>query len=142
MQSMLKEKLWAYIVHNNPELMVSLQEDFSVTKYLGEKISSIMPMAEQLLSENRPLYSIEEICLDSMTEELKPSRYLYIHTVIEEEFNLDYERLKENGVLTYEVINLIEACKDIFNDFGFSRENEEDRHLKYAIIGQVHQYLL
>ncbi|RZM27617.1 MAG: hypothetical protein EOO88_12250 [Pedobacter sp.] len=142
MQSMLKEKLWAYIVHNNPELMVSLQEDFSVTKYLEEKVNDIMPMAERLLSENRPLYSIEEICLDTMTEELKPSRYLYIRSVIEEEFNLDYERLKENGVLTYEVINLIEACKGIFNDFGFSRENEEDRHLKYAIIGEVHQYLL
>jgi hypothetical protein len=142
MQSMLKEKLWAYIVHNNPELMVGLQEDFSVTQYLEEKVNGIMPMAEQLLSENTPLYSIEEICLNIMTEELKPSRYLYICSVIEEEFNLDYERLKENGVLTYEVINLIEACKGIFNDFGFSRENEEDRHLKYAIIGEVHQYLL
>lgn len=142
MQSMLKEKLWAYIVHNNPELMVSLQEDFSVTKYLEEKVNGIMPMAEQLLSENRPLYSTIEICLDTMTEELRPSRYLYIRSVIEEEFNLDYERLKENGVLTYEVINLIEACKGIFNDFGFSRENEEERHLKYAIIGQVHEYLL
>ncbi len=142
MQSTLKDKLWAYIVHNNPELMVSLQEDFSVTKYLEEKVNGIMPVAEQLLSENRPLYSIVEICLDTMTEELKPSRYLYIRSVIEEEFNLDYERLKENGVLTYEVINLIEACKGIFNDFGFSRENEEDRHLKYAIIGEVHRYLL
>lgn len=142
MQSMLKEKLWAYIVHNNPELMVGLQEDFSVTKYLEEKVNSIMPMAEQLLSENRPLYSIEEICLDTMTEELRPSRYLYIRSVIEEEFNLDYERLKENRVLTYEVINLIEACKGIFNDFDFSRKKEEDRHLKYAIIGQVHEYLL
>lgn len=142
MQTMLKEKLWAYIVHNNPELMVNLQEDFSVTKYLEEKVNGIMPMAEQLLSENRPLYSIEGICLDTMTEELKPSKYLYIRSVIEEEFNLDYERLKENGVLTYEVINLIEACQGIFSDFGFSRENEEDRHLKYAIIGQVHEYLL
>lgn len=142
MQSMLKEKLWAYIVHNNPELMVNLQEDFSVTKYLEEKVNGIMPIAEQLLSENRPLYSIEGICLDTMTEELKPSKYLYIRSVIEEEFNLDYERLKENGVLTYEVINLIEACQGIFSDFDFSRENEEDRHLKYAIIGQVHEYLL
>jgi hypothetical protein len=142
MQSMLKEKLWAYIVHNNPELMVSLQEYFSVTKYLEEKVNGIMPMAERLLSENRPLYAIAEICLDSMTEELKPSRYLYIRSVIEEEFNQDYERLKENGVLTYEVINLIEVCKGIFNDFGFSRENEENRHLKYAIIGEVQQYLL
>ena len=141
MQSMLKEKLWAYIVHNNPELMVNLQEDFSVTKYLDEKVNGIMPAAERLLSENRPFYSIEEICLDTMTEDLKPSRYLYIRSVIEEEFNIDYEQLRENGVLTYEVINLIEACKGIFGDFGFSAENEEDRHLRYAIIGMVQEDL-
>lgn len=141
MQGMLKEKLWSYIVQNNPELMVSLQEDFYVTKYLEEKVNGVMPFAENLLSQNRPLYTIEEICLDNMTEELKPSRYLYISSVIEEEFNMDYERWRESGVLTYEVINLIEACKDIFNDFGFSLENEEDRHLKYAIIGQINEYL-
>lgn len=141
MQRMLKEKLWTYIVHNNPELMVSLQEDFSVTKYLEEKVNGVMPLAENLLSQNRPSYTIEEICLDAMTEDLKPSRFLYIRSVIEEEFNMDYERWRESGVLTYEVINLIEACKDIFNDFGFSLENEEDRHLKYAIIGQINEYL-
>jgi hypothetical protein len=76
-----------------------------------------------------------------MTEELRPSRYQYIRSVIEEEFNSDYERMKENGTLTYEVVNLIETCKSIFNDFGFNSENEANRHLRYAIIGQVHDYL-
>jgi hypothetical protein len=142
MQNMLKEKLWTYIVHNNPDLMFSLQEDYSVTRYLEEKINAIMPIAEQFLSEGRPIYAIEELCLETMTEELKPSRYLYIRSVIEEEFKQDFDRLKENGILTYEIVNLIEACKGIFSDFGFSSENEEDRHLKYAIIGQVHDYLL
>ncbi len=47
-----------------------------------------MPLAENLLSQNRPSYTIEEICLDAMTEDLKPSRFLYIRSVIEEEFNM------------------------------------------------------
>lgn len=138
---MLTEKLWAYIVHNNPDLMFTLQESYSVTRYLQEKVNAVMPMIEQLLDKGRPPYIIEELCLDAMTEELRPSRYQYIRSVIEEEFNSDYERMKENGTLTYEVVNLIETCKSIFNDFGFNSENEANRHLRYAIIGQVHDYL-
>lgn len=100
-----------------------------------------MPMAAQLIDEGKPPYIIEELCLNAMTEELKPSRYQYIRSVIEEEFNADYERMKESGTLTYEVVNLIEACKGIFSDFDFNSENESNRHLRYAIIGQVHDYL-
>ena len=141
MQSMLTEKLWAYIIHNNPDLMLSLQEDYSVTSYLENKVAAVMPMAVQFLSEEKPQYIIEELCLQAMTEDLKPSRYQYIRSVIEEEFNDDYLRMKENGTLTYEVVNLIEACKSIFSDYDFNSENEANSHLRYAIIGQVHDYL-
>lgn len=141
MQNVLMQKLWTYIVHNNPELMLSLQESGSVTRYLEEKVNTVMPMVTQLLDEGRPQYIIEELCLDATAEELKPSRYQYIRSVIEEEFNADYERIKENGTLTYEVINLIETCKSIFSGFEFNSENEANRHLRYAIIGQVHDYL-
>lgn len=140
MKSILTEKLWAYIAHNNPDLMFSLQEDYSVTRYLEEKVNAVMPMVSQLLDEGKPQYIIEELCLNTMTHELKPSRYQYILSVIEEEFNADFGRMKENGTLTYEVVNLIEACKGIFSDFNFNSENEA-RHLRYAIIGQVHDYL-
>ncbi len=141
MESVLKERLWAYIVHNNPDLMISLQESYSVSQYLDEKVSAVLSMVERLIDEGKPQYVIEELCLDAMTAELKPSRYQYIRSVIEEEFPQDYERMKENGTLTYEVVNLIEACKDIFGDFNFNSENESNRHLRYAIIGQVHNYL-
>lgn len=141
METVLKEKLWAYIVHNNPDLMISLQENHSVSQYLDEKVNAVMPMAEKLSGEGKPQYIIEELCLDAMTEELKPSHYQYIRSVIEEEFPQDYERMKENGTLTYEVVNLIETCKSIFSDFDFNSENKANRHLRYAIIGQVHDYL-
>jgi len=141
METVLKEKLWAYIVHNNPDLMITLQESRSVSQYLDEKVNAVMPMAEQLSGEGKPHYIIEELCINAMTGELKPSRYQYIRSVIEEEFPKDYKRRKENGTLTYEVVNLIEECKGIFNDFDFNSENESNRHLRYAIIGQVHNYL-
>ncbi len=142
METKLKELLWAYIVHNNPDLMFNLQEDYSVSQYLDEKINGIMPMAEQLLSEGKPVYAIEELCIQQMTQELRPSRFLYVRSVLEEDFPDDYERLREGGLLTYEVINMMEACKELFETFGFSEETEEDRHLRYAVIAQVHDYLL
>lgn len=141
MQSRLTEKLWAYIVHNNPDLVLSLQEDYAVTRYLEEKVGAVMPLAVQLLDESTPQYIIEERCLNAMTEELKPSRYQYICSIIEEEFNADYLGMKESGTLTYEVANLIKVCKGIFNDFEFNGENEANRFLRYAIIGQIHDYL-
>ena len=141
MQSVLMEKLWAYIVRDYPDLMIRLQEQQSVTAYLETKIMGVMPMADRLLSEGKPVYIIEDLCMDALTADLKPSRYQYIRSVLEEEFPQEYERLKESGTLTYEVMNLIEVCKDIFSDFDFNSENEANRHLRYAIIGQVHDYL-
>lgn len=141
MKEILKEKLWAYIIINNPDLMISLEEDHSVIQYLDTKVNEVMPLAEQLLNEGKPNHIIEELCINVMTEDLKPSRYQYIRSVLEEEFPRDYERLKENGTLTYEVVNLIAVCEQVFSDFDFNKENEDNRFLKYAIIGQVHDYL-
>ena len=137
----LKEKLWAYIVHNNPDLMFSLQEDYSVTRYLDEKISGVLPMVDQLLSQDKPHYIIEELVLNELTAELKPSRFLYIRSVLQDEFPDDFKRLSEDGVLTYEVVNLIGICAETFETFNFSQENENDRHLRYAVIAQLHDYL-
>ena len=142
MQEMLKEKLWAYIVNNNHDLMISLQEEQSVDNYLDNKVAAVMPTAEQLLAEGKSHYIISEICMNEMIADLKPSRYQYICSVLGDEFPNDYERLKEDGTLTYEVISMIKACNDIFDEFEFSIDNEDNRFLKYAIIGRVHDYLL
>mgnify|MGYP001637819752 CR=1 FL=1 len=142
MHKILKEKLWAYIVHNNPDLMFNLQEDYSVTRYLDEKVNGIMPMAERLLGEHKPLYVIEELCIKEMTEELRPSRFLYLREVLEQEFPYDWQRLREDGLLTYEIINMMESCREIYESFNFSVQNEDDQLLRAAIIGQVHEYLL
>lgn len=142
MKEMLKEKLWAHIVNNNPDLMISLQGEQSVDNYLDNKVVAVMPTAEQLLAEGKPHDIISEICMNEMTADLKPSRYQYICSVLEDEFPNDYERLKEDGTVTYEVINMIKACNDIFDEFEFSIDNEDNRFLKYAIIGRVHDYLL
>ncbi len=140
MKTILKDKLWAYIVAHNPDLMLTLQEEFSVTRYLTEKVNDIMPMAETLVSERRPQYIIEEMCLQEMTAELRPSKYLFIREIVEQEFSEQYEALRDSGTLTYEIVNLINECSPLFAELGF-RENGENSSLRYAVISQVDDYL-
>ena len=94
-----------------------------------------------MLSEGTPQYIIEEICLNVLTEDLKPSRFTYIRSLLAEEFEKTYTIFHESSILTYEVINLMESCKEVFETIGFTNENEEDPTLRNALIGQIADYL-
>lgn len=142
MKELLKQKLWTYLKYNHPDLALRLQESNTVSEHLDEKVNSVSLLVEQLIREGKPIYLIEEQCLNAMTEDLQPSRYNYICSLLSEEFPNEYEKIQESGTLTYEVSNMIDACKDIFEEFDFSVENEDNRFLKYAIIAKLHAYLL
>lgn len=137
MQSILIEKLRAFILENNPDLVVQLQADYSVSKYLEDKVSTVASLMDQLLAENKPAYIIEELCLNEITAGLKPSKFNYIKSVLEEDFPKEYAALSDSGVLTYETINLVEDCKEHFESFGFSEKNEDNRLLRYAVIAAI-----
>ena len=141
MQELLKEKLWTYIVHNNPDLMLNLQQDTAVTRYLEKKVNVILPMVSQLMEENKPEYIIEELCMEELTQDLHPSKFNYIRSILEDEFGQDFLRIKESGLLTYEIVNLISESETVFETLGFTEVNEQDRMLRYAIAGTIRQYL-
>ncbi|MGJ1435652.1 hypothetical protein [Sphingobacterium siyangense] len=141
MHQQLKESLWAYIVHNNPELMFNLQEEYSVTRYLEDKVSSVMPKVLQLLEQDKPGHAILELCMDEMTNDLKPSKYHYIKKVLKQEFELFYERFKEEGILTYEAINLIDHCEPVFKELCFCRDNEDNGLIWAGVTGATAAYL-
>lgn len=141
MQMNLKEKLWAYIVHNNPDLLFKLQEEYSVSQYLEEKVNDVMPALLRLLSEEKPQYMIEELCLNAMTKELRPSRFMFVQSVLAEEFDSDHRQLKVEGRLTYEVLNMLDSCKTIFDELKLSEENKQDGKIYYAVYRQISDYL-
>lgn len=140
MHQQLKEKLWSYIVHNNPDLMYLLQDEYRVGSYLDEKISSIMPMALSHLEKGTAGHAIIELCMNELTEELKPSRFHFIVSILSEEFEEQYVQLRKSGLLTYEVLNMIEFCKDLFETLHFNNENEDDKIIRYAVIGKLSEY--
>ena len=114
MKEMLKEKLWTYIVHNNVDLMLNLQQDFSVPCYVEQKVFNAQPLISQLLAENKPGYIIEELCMSELIIDHRLSKFNYIRSVLEDEFEQDFLRIKESGLLTYEIINLIVESETVF----------------------------
>lgn len=141
MHQQLKEKLWAFIVHNNPDEMFRQQDEYNVVRFLEEKVSAVMPTALRLLEEGRDGHAIHELCLNEMTADLKPSRFHYITTILSAEFEQDYTKLRENGLLTYEAVNLVAHCKATFDTLHFSEETADDSRTYYAITGCIQEYL-
>lgn len=133
--------LHAYLAGNNPDLLFELEQENRVTAYLQEKVQSVRQAWEELLTKGTPAIVIEELCLHELTKDLRPSRYNYLINVLEEEFLQEFALFKKTGTLTYEIINMLERCQPVFDELGVSELNEDDRFLRYAIIGTVQQYL-
>ena len=83
----------------------------------------------------------EELCMEELTKQIRPSRFNYLKALLEEEFSNEFERLEQAGILTTELINMITVCDMVFDEMRFSTENEDNRNLRYAIIGAMHEYL-
>ena len=141
MQEILIRKFHDYIRDNNPDLLVTLEEENRVTDYLHENVATIDGLINQLLGDSKPKSVIEECCMEEMTRQLKPSRYNYLKAVLEEEFPGEFERFMHTGLLQREIINLISVCDPVFHEMDFSEENDNDRYLRYAVVGAVHEYL-
>jgi len=141
MEKILKEKLWDYIIHNNPDLMFKLQEEYKAADYLNEKVKGVLALAEEMLSESTPMEIVEEICINVLTEDLKPSRFNYLCSLLHEKFEIVYIDYRSKGSLIYEVIQMMEYCKEIFDAIGFSKETEQNPVLKNAILELIGSYL-
>lgn len=141
MQDNLINKLHVYLEQNNPDILIALEEESGVTKYLSDKISAVEKRINQLQSEGNPPYLIEETCMDILTKNLRPSRFNYICSVLDEDFEDTYQKLQESGTIKLEVINMISECEAVFEAIGFTEDNEESRPLRHAIIGTISEYL-
>lgn len=62
--------------------------------------------------------------------------YQYLKLVLEEEFYAAYIRFLNNGILHYELTNLLELCAPLLEGL-----EEDDRFLRYEVIGTIDQYL-
>lgn len=139
MQEILIQKLLLYIQENNPELLVQLEEESMVTAYLLNKVEMVDSLIREE-EEDQPAYILETACMDILTQDLKPSRYQYICKVLEEEFEEYHDKLEVAGLKKFEAMNLLECCRGVFDDFGFDEKSENNRLLRYLIMGSISEY--
>jgi hypothetical protein len=106
-----------------------------------EKVHSIDPMMNELLRTNTDPFFIEELCMYSLTADLRPSRYNCVREVFEEEFLPEFLQYNNLGILQIEVINMVEFLNPIFDALHFSEANADSRLLHYAICGAIQNYI-
>jgi len=141
MQEILINKLHEYIRENNPDILLPIQESGGVSQYLTDKVNAIGDLLKELEEASNPAYMIEEVCMEALTKDLKPSKFNYICAILDEDFEPIYQQLQESGTLKFEVINIITYCQPVFESFGFTEENENERQLRYAVTGAISGYL-
>ncbi len=141
MKEILIGKLLEYIRDNNPDILFALEAEDKLRSWLYDKAYSAESLIKQLKNDNQPDYIIQETCLVEMTRDLRPSRYNYILSILEQEFERDYDQLVQSGLLQHEAINMISYCNSTFDDLRFAEENEDNQFIRYAITGAVSEYL-
>ena len=141
MKKQLIRQLYHYLLQNHTDLLIALQEEHRLDNYLKQKVESVGELLAQLQEEKRPPYVVEALCLEELTRDLRPSRFNYMRELLESEFEPDYRRMLQSGILTYELINLIGACEPIFEVFAFGEETEDSHELKNAVTGMIAEYL-
>ena len=129
-----------YLRENNPDVLIFLEEEDSLIWYVNEKIGSIAELLQVLSEEQHPGYVIEEMCMNELTADLRPSKYHYIRELLQQEFPRQYHHLFDTGILRLEIINMISNCLPLFEAFGFSEQMEDDKNLRYVIVGTIKEY--
>ncbi|MDT3401286.1 hypothetical protein [Mucilaginibacter terrae] len=62
--------------------------------------------------------------------------YDYVKLLLEEEFPEIYLRFFNNGILHYELTNILELCRPLMTGL-----DEDDRFLRYEVTGTIADYL-
>src|SRR5690606_29665683 len=119
MKKNLIKSFHEYLRENNPDLLLRLEESNQVAKYLADKINSVDGIINQM-DNKEPAHTIEKVCIEVLTRDLRPSKYNYISKVLQEEFTGRYQYLQASGRFKVEVIDLIKKCQSVFEDLNFS----------------------
>lgn len=114
---------------------------------LNNRLAKLDPTFYFQLQENRgvtdfiaSLQPLKGIPLEALNTLVDSSKYDYIVEVLDEEFTEICADFRRIGILDYEVSNLLTVCTPVFETLGFI-EGEDNRMLRYAIIGTIAEYL-
>lgn len=141
MQARLIQRYHEYIRENHPDILLELEQQVTVTAYLDAKIRMVTPLLKALQEAKVAAHEIEFECMNALVLALGPSRYNYVLTVLEQEFEETYTRMDETGIIVYEVINMMAVCEAAFDTIGLDGDDDGGRQLYYLITAAIDDYL-
>jgi hypothetical protein len=132
----LKKKLWAHLYVNHPEFTLELKEDKLLEPYLEKKIQSVSDYLDSLLSESKPDYVVEELCLTKLLDEIRPARFPYFLQVLAEQFPEIYQIWQQQGILTVQIINFKRYLRSQFKSLDQLFEGESKERIYETVTQQ------
>ena len=135
MQELLTIKLHDYLAVHHPDLLLALAEEQKAEVYIKEKVEALSDELNTMLAGDTPAYRVEIHCMDILIQSFGPSKYDYIYNLLEEEFEERFTVLESQGILLYEIINIIQSCGTLLDTF-----DDEDKLLHYQITGIIAEY--
>jgi len=137
MQELLTIKLHDYLAVHHPDLLLALAEEQKAEVYIKEKVEALSDEVNTMLAGDTPAYMVEIHCMDILIQSLGPSKYDYIYNLLEEEFVERFRVLEQQGILLYEIINIIQSCGSLLDAF-----DEDNTLLHYEVIGTIADYFV
>jgi hypothetical protein len=118
----IEARLRQRLIEVNLELYMLLEAENEVDSYVKKFINE------------------EPFPLDQLTAANYPSKFSYLKDLLEREFQEVFLQFTITGILNYELLNICDACGEIFELFAFP-EDEDSRWLRFTLIGSVSEYL-
>lgn len=141
MQEILLHRLHDYMRHCNPDQLIRLQAQGKVTEYLTDKVKLIDPLLNEMLLATASPLAIEEVCMNVLTEDLKPSKYLYIQEILLEFFGATYVQWQRDNILLYEIINILDGCASVLRYWHLPEEHPENLLRRHAVEHYIREYI-
>jgi hypothetical protein len=137
MSDKLQGLLLGYIRENNPDLLQQLDEDDALHAWVIEKIREV----EMVLGDAKAACMPDTEYVDLMTADLKPSKFHYMRDLLEDQFSEDFDQLLQAGTLRADIIQMIAACGNLFEEMPLREIVEENVQLDYAVKRVISNYL-
>ena len=141
MDEWLRNYLWCFIRINNPELALRLEDEDDRKEYLISKVETLRDFFYDLKARKLSHESIEELCINKMTVDLRPSRFNYIVNLLHRQFPHHYAQLLENGIVKITALAILGESKADFERYVFSSEHPDYDSLYCAILLRILQYI-
>jgi len=141
MKHKLSELFGTYLAEHNPDILLELERENRVGAFIEAAIESLEIHPDELACQGLPNYLIEEICLEQLTQGVRPSRYDYLLSLLADEFSTTLTDWTERNLLPQAGVALLGDCGPVFDRFGFSEQKVEDKRLRDEMITVIQRSL-